>query len=71
MSVKIRSNDEVRFLRFSHGQIDSYTEEQLQGERFKLLSVDFLTLVEYIQTSVEILMNLKTEEALFNAQKAA
>ena len=28
----------------------------------KLLSIDLVTLVEYIQTSIEILMNLKSEE---------
>jgi hypothetical protein len=35
----------------------------------KLLQVDLITLVEYIQTSIEILMNLKSEEALFRAER--
>jgi hypothetical protein len=28
-----------------------------------------VTLVEYIQTSIEILMNLKSEEALYRAER--
>jgi hypothetical protein len=41
----------------------------LQKERIKLLSIDLVTLVEYIQTSIEILMNLKSEEVAFRAER--
>lgn len=41
----------------------------MQKERIKLLSIDLVTLVEYIQTSIEILMNLKSEEALYRAER--
>ena len=37
----------------------------------KLLQIDLVTLVEYIQTSIEILMNLKSEEALMRAERDA
>ena len=41
----------------------------MQKERIKLLSIDLVTLVEYIQTSIEILMNLKSEEVAFRAER--
>jgi hypothetical protein len=41
----------------------------LQKERIKLLSIDLVTLVEYIQTSIEILMNLKSEEVAFRTER--
>ena len=50
-------------------KIEKYTEEQLQKERMKLLQIDLITLVEYIQTSIEILMNLKSEEAMYKVER--
>lgn len=35
----------------------------------KLLSIDLVTLVEYIQTSIEILMNLKSEEVAIRTER--
>eukprot|EP00826_Nyctotherus_ovalis_P019530 TRINITY_DN16036_c0_g1_i16.p1 TRINITY_DN16036_c0_g1~~TRINITY_DN16036_c0_g1_i16.p1 ORF type:complete len:251 (+),score=70.88 TRINITY_DN16036_c0_g1_i16:195-947(+) len=52
LSVKVRSEH----------YISTYTEEQLQSERKSLLNANPLNIVEYIKTSVEILLNLKEEE---------
>lgn len=49
-------------------QIENYTEKMLSKERKKLFKVEPLTLIEYVQTSIEILMQLKSEEAR-NAEK--
>ena len=43
-------------------QIDGYTEDMLGKERQKLRDVDSFTIVDYIKTSIEILMNMKMEE---------
>jgi hypothetical protein len=53
LSVKIRSNDEI----------DNYTEDMLIKERRRLRRASPIILVEYIQTSIEILMQLKSDEA--------
>lgn len=52
LSVKIRSNEEI----------DNYSEDLLSRERRKLRDVEASTLVEYIKTSIEILMNMRLEE---------
>lgn len=65
LSVKIRSNEEVindSFADNSHIQIDNYSEDLLSRERRKLRDVESGTLVEYIKTSIEILMNMRLEE---------
>lgn len=46
----------------SFSQIDNYSEELLAKERKKLKDVEASTLVEYIKTSIEILMNMRLEE---------
>jgi hypothetical protein len=52
LSVKIRSDDEI----------DNYTEEQFKIEKQQMLEVDGFTLIDYIKSSIEILMNMKIEE---------
>ena len=52
LSVKIRSDEEI----------DNYTEEQFKKEKQSMLHVDGFTLIDYIKSSVEILMNMKIEE---------
>mmetsp|Transcript_15301 Transcript_15301/g.14880 ORF Transcript_15301/g.14880 Transcript_15301/m.14880 type:complete len:107 (+) Transcript_15301:235-555(+) len=52
LSVKIRSDEEI----------DNYTEEQFKKEKDALKEVDGFTLIDYIKSSVEILMNMKIEE---------
>ncbi len=52
LSVKIRSNEEI----------DNYSEELLSKERGKLKDCEAGTLIEYIKTSIEILMNMRLEE---------
>jgi hypothetical protein len=52
LSVKIRSDEEI----------DGYTEEQFRIEKEQMKDVDGFTLIDYIKSSVEILMNMKIEE---------
>ena len=52
LSVKIRSDDEI----------DCYTEEQFREEKKQMREVDGFTLVDYIKSSIEILMNMKIED---------
>jgi hypothetical protein len=52
LSVKIRSDDEI----------DNYTEEQFKQEKLQMMEVDGFTLIDYIKSSIEILMNMKIEE---------
>ena len=53
LSVKIRKNQEI----------DTYDDQKLTIERTQLIddNVNSLDLVEYIQTSIEILMKMKKE----------
>lgn len=53
LSVKIRSNEEI----------DNFGEDQLSKERSKLRNVEPYTILDYIKTSIEILMNMKIEES--------
>lgn len=43
-------------------QIDNYNEDTLGKERQKLKDVDAFTILDYIKTSIEILMNMKMDE---------
>ena len=64
LSVKIRSNEEVSQFKLLivFLQIDAYNEEVLQEERERLKDTNPFTILEYIKTSIEILMNMKMEE---------
>ena len=64
LSVKIRSNEEVSQFKLLivFLQIDAYNEEVLQEERERLKDTNSFTILEYIKTSIEILMNMKMEE---------
>ena len=52
LSVKIRSDEEI----------DNYTEEQFRIEKEQMKEVYGFTLIDYIKSSIEILMNMKIEE---------
>ena len=43
-------------------QIDAYNEDILAEERDRLRETNPFTILEYIKTSIEILMNMKIEE---------
>ena len=58
LSVKIRSDDEI----------DNYTEEQFKEEKKQMREVDGFTLIDYIKSSIEILMNMKIEDGNDNHQ---
>ncbi len=51
LDVKVRSNDEIVGL----------NDDQLEKEEGRLMEIDSLALIEYIKTSIEILLNLKME----------
>lgn len=42
-------------------EIDRLSDNQLKKERERLLSFDSLTVLDYIKTSIEILMQLKDD----------
>lgn len=52
LNVKVRSTEDIA----------SYNEEKLAEERSTLLTTDPFLIIEYIKTSIEILMNLRVEE---------
>lgn len=52
LSVKIRSDEEI----------DNYNEDQFKIEKDQMKEVDGFTLIDYIKSSIEILMNMKIEE---------
>lgn len=52
LNVKVRSTEDI----------ENYTEERLEEERQTLLQTDPLVIIEYIKTSIEILLNLREEE---------
>jgi hypothetical protein len=52
LSVKIRSDDEI----------DNYNEDFFKEEKRQLRDLDGFTLIDYIKTSIEVLMNMKVEE---------
>ena len=43
-------------------QIDNFNEDQFTKERDRLLKFDSLTVLDYIRTSIEILMQMKLDE---------
>ena len=52
LNVKVRSKEEI----------SKYSEEDLSKERENLYLTSPIDLINYIQTSVEILMNIKVED---------
>jgi len=54
LDVKVRSNEEIVNL----------DDDRLEREQQRLLAVDTMSLVEYIKTSIEILLNLKMETSM-------
>ena len=52
------------------GQIDAYNEDVLSEERERLRDTNPFTVLEYIKTSIEILMNMKMEEQQDNKQES-
>lgn len=69
LQVKIRSNEEVSGFSFHILQIDNFNEDQFNKERDRLLKFDSLTVLDYIRTSIEILMQMKLEEEKLAAQQ--
>lgn len=52
LNVKVRSNEEI----------NNYDESMFEKEKQKLREVNSHTILDYIKSSIEILMNLKSEE---------
>jgi hypothetical protein len=52
LAIKIRSTDEL----------DNITEEILEEEKIRLESTSGFAVLDYIKTSIEIIMNLKVED---------
>jgi len=62
LDVKVRSNDEVSLHILNGEQLTDLDEGRLTEEKRKLGEVDCVLLIEYIRTSIEILLNLKMED---------
>ena len=43
-------------------QIDTFDEDQFSKERDRLMKFDSLTIIDYIRTSIEILMQMKLDD---------
>lgn len=43
-------------------ELDGFKDQDLQAEYEKLITFDSLTVLQYIQTSVEILMSMKKDD---------
>ena len=52
LSVKIRSDDEI----------DAYNKDTFEIEKKELANVDGYHLIDYIKSSIEVLMNMKMED---------
>ncbi len=52
LNVKIRSTEEI----------NNYSEVKLEEERLSLKDTEPLLLIEYIRSSIEILLNMRSEE---------
>jgi hypothetical protein len=52
LSVKIRSDEEI----------DDYNKDLFEKEKEELVGVDGYDLIDYIKSSIEVLMNMKMEE---------
>lgn len=59
LNVKVRSNEEI----------SNYDETTFEKEKQKLRLVSPYTILDYIKSSIEILMNLKSEEVAANKHK--
>lgn len=64
LNVKIRNSDDVIIFKLYciFLQIDNYNEDQLKDERDQLKDTDPFVIIEYIKSSIEILLSLKLEE---------
>jgi vacuolar-type H+-ATPase subunit I/STV1 len=59
LDVKVRSNDEILAL----------NDEKLEKEQSKLMEIETLALVEYIKSSIEILLNLKMDASMVHSNR--
>lgn len=59
LNVKVRSKEEI----------NKYSEKDLIKERENLYMTSPIDLINYIQTSVEILMNIKVEDYIANRRE--
>ena len=59
LQVKVRSSDEI----------DRFGQDQFKKERERLLKFDSMTILDYIKTSIEILMQIKDESNDNNYKK--
>ena len=62
LDVKVRTNDEVNSIILTSMQIAAFNEEKYEEEKKSLKAADPFAIIDYIRSSVEVLMNLKVEE---------
>ena len=61
LSVKIRKSEDI----------SNYDEDLLTEEKTKLQNTDIILIINYIKTSIEILLNLKDEEEKNNKEETS
>ena len=59
LNVKVRNSEDI----------ENYSEENLEEERGSLKDTDPLIIIDYIKSSIEILLSLKQEDEQQTAQK--
>ena len=65
LNVKIRKQEEVKYqCNLYSSQIEIYDENFQEQEKEKLRKASPFTLIEYIKSSIEILIDLKVQEKL-------
>ena len=64
LAIKIRSAEEVsiKMQKYSLLQLEQVNEESLKKEKEKLLTKDGFVILEYIRSSIEIIMSLKIQD---------
>lgn len=62
MTIKIRNSEEVN--KTSNLQIEGFNHEKQTLEKEKLTKSSSLKLIDYIKSSIEILVNIKVEEQI-------
>lgn len=65
INLKVRKADDVNYISFNNKyQIGQISDNSIEEERLCLSNLSILTLVQYINNSIDVIVNIKTEIAL-------
>ena len=71
LNFKVRTEDEVSLSTPDTPQLKNFDSEQLMNERERLCDIDTNIILEYIRSSVDILINMKIEDHMEAAKEQA